>query len=256
MPAIEIDADGQELTPEFLRKRGLRGAYRAELGLRLGDARAEKVGRAALADLVDAFLHDRRGNANLFARAHRLGLELSLHVGCHWTPGQDRYELRCAIFALHRPVAHSVAWTLDSVCSICGAGPFSCEHIPDETYDGELCELSVGGVLGTFDHIAFTANPDFIYTWHQPQTVDVTRLKADGAIKRVGDRLRCTHCRECPGLAGPNQEDLDPVGRWERLVAQNTSRDAQELAIPDQSEAARKRPLDVARAPRRGLTTR
>src|SRR4051812_40789103 len=119
MALIEIDADGNELTPAFLRRRGLRAAIGAEVRLRAGDASAESNARAALGDLVDAFLHNRDGNADLFRRAHLLGRILSETVGCRWESGADHYELSCAVFALHREVAHSIAWTLDARCSIC-----------------------------------------------------------------------------------------------------------------------------------------
>jgi len=66
MALVEIDSDGNEVTADFLRRRGLRDACRAEIGMRLGNPDAEAIGRAALGDLVDAFLHDRQGNAGLF----------------------------------------------------------------------------------------------------------------------------------------------------------------------------------------------
>jgi hypothetical protein len=214
MALIEIDADGNELTPEFLRRRGLRAAVGAEVRLRAGDASAEPDARAALDDLVDAFLHNRHGNADLFRRAHLLGRILSETVGCRWKPGAKQYELNCAIFALHRQVAHSIAWTLDARCSICEAEPFTCDHAPGEIYDGEVCGYGAGPPMPGLHHIAWTANPDFIYTWHQPKHLDVGTLKARGTIKRAGDPVLCTHCESCFGI--PDEGDLDPVTRYRR----------------------------------------
>jgi hypothetical protein len=218
---VRVDDDGELLTPRLLRRRGLRGAHDAEFGLRLGDSEAVEQGRAALGDLVNAFLHDRRGNAALFVRAHRLGKELSLREGCRWTAGEETYELRCPIFALHRTVAHSVALTFDSACSVCGAGPFTCDHVSGETYDGAVCHHANGRLLGGLDHVALTADPDFVSTWHQPQRAETARLLADGKISKAGDILCCRHCRNCTGLAEPTDGDLDPVQRWESIVAAN-----------------------------------
>ncbi len=216
MALIEIDADGHQLTPEFLRRRGLRAAVGAEVRLRAGDASAERDARAALGDLVDAFLHDRQGNTDLFRRAHRLGRMLSEIVGCRWTPDAEQYELRCPVVALHRQVAFSIAWTLDARCSICEAEPFACNHAPGEIYDDELCGYEAGPPMPGLHHIALTANPDFIYTWHQPQHAEVRTLKASGTIERAGDPVLCTHCESCTGF--PAEGDLDPVTRFRRAV--------------------------------------
>ena len=157
-------------------------------------------------------------------RAHRLGEDINRHVGCYWT--EDEYELSCPIFALHRNVAVSIARTLDGACSICGAGPFSCEHAPGEYYAGEFCQLLYGGVLGTFDHVALTTNPDFISNWHQAETESVSQLKASGKIARVGDPLQCRHCCHCSGLDSASEGDLDPAKRWDDLMAETPSSEA------------------------------
>lgn len=216
MALIEIDADGNELTPAFLRRRGLRIAVGAEVRLRAGDASAESDARAALGDLVDAFLHDRESNADLFLRAHVLGRVVSETVRCPWKPGTERYELRCPVLALHQQVAFSVAWTLDAACSICGAGPFECDHAPGEIYDGERCGYGLGAPLPGLHHVAVTANPDFLHTWHQPIHEDVPALMAAGTIRRAGDPVWCTHCESCPGV--PDEGDLDPVTRFRQAA--------------------------------------
>ncbi len=217
MSLVQIDESGQELTPAFLRRRGLRGAVAAEIGLRNGDGRAAEVARRAIADLVEGFLHDRTGNADLFRRAHQVGALLSATARCFWVPGPQEYTLRCPVYALHQTWATSVAMTITTRCSICGAGELECDHLPGETYGGEEC-WSVAESIGALGHIAFTANPDFTYTWHRTQQVSTAEIVADGTIAAAGDPATCSHCQECSGLDGPSADDLDPVGRLETMI--------------------------------------
>ena len=179
---------------------------------------AEKLARSAIADLVEAFLHDRQANADLFARAHQLGAMISATVGCRWTPGADTYSLRCPIYALHQPWATSVAVMVTTRCSICGAGELGCDHVPGETYEGMECR-SVAESIRPFGHVAITANPDFTYTWYRDQQVNTSEIVADGTIRRAGDPALCSHCQECSGLDGPSGGDLDPVARFEAMKA-------------------------------------
>jgi hypothetical protein len=216
MTLIDLHWHGRELPPHILRERGLRAAAVCEGGLAIGRSDAEKLGRTALRALVDAFLGDRVSNADLFTRAHRLGRRLSEAVHCQWTSGDEIYTLDCPIYGLHRPFAHSLAMTVTTECSICGAGALQCAHVPGEEYEGESCFSKVTGI-GALGHVALTADPDFIYTWHQRQSVATSAIIADGTIKRAGDVAFCTHCQDCDGL--PREGDLDPVGRLERLIA-------------------------------------
>jgi hypothetical protein len=219
---VEVDDSGQELTPAFLRRRGLRAAVAAEIGLRKGDDQAPDLARRAIADLVEAFLHDRTGNADLFARAHVVGALLSTTARCFWTPGPETYTLRCPIYALHETWATSIAMTITTRCSICGAGELGCDHLPGEIYNGEEC-WSVAESIGPLGHVALTANPDFMYTWYRDQQVSTAEIIADGTITAAGDPATCSHCQACPGLNGPSAGDLDPVGRWEAMLARARS---------------------------------
>lgn len=217
---IDLRWHGRDLPPNTLRRQGLRGAVRCEVGLRAGDREAEKQGRAALRALVDGFLRDRVANADLFVRAHTLGRTLSESVGCRWKPGEDAYTLECPIYALHRPSAHSLAMTVTTACSICRAGALACEHVPGAEYAGQECFLQVTGIA-RFGHVAITADPDFIYTWHQPNSIPTETLIADGTIQATADAAFCTHCQECPGK--PSQGDLDPVTRLQRMAAEGAA---------------------------------
>jgi len=218
MSLVQVDESGQVLTPAFLRRRGLRAELAADIALRNDDESGPEHARQAIADLVEAFLHDRPANADLFARAHRLGALLSNTAGCFWTPGPEAYTLRCPIYALHQPWATSVAMNVTTHCSVCGAGHLECDHLPGETYDGVECR-SVPESFGPNGHLAITANPDFTYTWYRDQQVTTTEIIADGTIAAAGDSATCSHCQECPGLDGPSAGDVDPVGRWKEMVA-------------------------------------
>jgi hypothetical protein len=221
---IQTDASGDGLTPELLRRRGLRRALAAEIALTRGSEDGAEEARAAIGDLVEAFLHDRRANADLYARAHRLGALLSRSEGCRWKSGSECYTLACPIYALHRPVAHSVAMTVATHCSICGAAALQCEHIPGEPYDGQRCYAVVDEICSV-GHIAITADPGFLYTWNQTQQQSTARLIQDGIIKRSGDPAWCTHCQDCPGAWGPTDGDLDPVSRFEQLQQAHSTAD-------------------------------
>lgn len=219
MSLIQVDESGRALTPRFLRRRGLRTALAAEIAIRNDEDRGGKLARRAIADLVEAFLHDRAANGGLFSRAHHVGALLSETAGCFWKPGPETYTLRCPIFALHQTWATSLAMTVTTRCSICGAGELSCDHVPGEIYSGEEC-LSVAESLGPFGHVAITANPDFTYTWHREQTASTAEMVAAGTIGSAGDAATCSHCRSCPGrLGGPSTGDLDPVGRLQEMYA-------------------------------------
>ncbi len=225
MVYLEVDEDGEPLTAERLRDRGLQGERAGQILLRWAPERraeAEKALRGALSDLVDAFLVNRKKHSDLFARAHVLGRDIAIKVGCPYSydAEEQRYTLSCPIFALHRQVAHSVAWTLITKCSICGAGSFECDHIEGETYDGELCGMNIERVAG-LGHIAWTANPDFLYTWHQPQQIDAKDLLGTGKINEPGEEIRCEHCIGCRGVIGPTSGDLDPQARFAAAVREN-----------------------------------
>jgi hypothetical protein len=162
--------------------------------------------------------------ARCFAYAHRAGAEVSELFGCEYDYGSiaQQYRMSCPIFALHSYVGTSIGWSLSMACSVCGAGLFECQHIPGDLYDGEVRDYQPNGVHA-LDHVALTPNPDFPFTWHWPKQYSAADLVADGVIKRPGDRAVCDHCQECPGRWGPDADDLDPQGRWERVLAERHS---------------------------------
>jgi hypothetical protein len=206
-----------------LRQRGLEELATYEAHLREGHlGEAEPAGRLALSLLVDAFLTDRRGQVELFRAAHAVGLHLNRTFGCDYSydPDEDEYELMCPVFALHRLVAHSVEMTTVTTCSICSAGPFDCLHVPDEVYDGERCSSNIESIL-PMGGVAFTADPDFLYTWHQPRNYASDDLLKAGEIEAVGEAIACDHCQLCAGA--PTEGDLDPVKRYRAMRAADLS---------------------------------
>jgi len=215
---IDAERHGRERGPAELREAGLPAAERAEAALRAGEPGAEDFAREALRVVTDGFLGDRGANRDLSERAHRLGKRIAETAGCWWTPGEESYSINCPVFALHRNVAHSVAMTTTRECSICGAEPLDCEHLDGHIYGDEVCVFKVTAIA-PFGHVAWTADPEFTYTWHRPEKLATERLLSEGIIATSGEAAACTHCLNCPGM--PSDDDLDPISRFERLVREN-----------------------------------
>ncbi len=53
--SFKSTSSGQELTPPYLRRRGLRTALAAQVALHARDKQGANLARRALADLVEAF---------------------------------------------------------------------------------------------------------------------------------------------------------------------------------------------------------
>lgn len=215
---IDAERHGREPEPAELREAGLPAAERAEEALGAREPGAEDFAREALRVVTDGFLGDREANRDLSERAHRLGKRIAETAGCWWTPGEESYSINCPVFALHRNVAHSVAMTTTRECSICGAEPLDCEHLDGHIYGDEVCVFKVTAIA-PFGHVAWTADPEFTYTWHRPEKFATERLLSEGIIAASGEAAACTHCLNCPGT--PSDDDLDPIGRFERLVREN-----------------------------------
>lgn len=228
MAYLQVDDDGNMFTPERLRREGLRASYEMQLALRRNPETADRLGRTAIAKLVEAFLADRIGQCDLFAAAHRVGRELSQADGCYFAFDETEqvYHSDCPIDKLHAVVATSLGWIWEVRCSICDAEMFGCKHVPGEEYAGETCSYRNASLL-RLDHAALTADPDFPYTWITNTRLPASKLIATGQIVEAGEALRCRHCETCYGTAGTHTEDLDPVGRWERILSE---RDAKERA--------------------------
>lgn len=220
---IDAERHGREPEPAELREAGLPAAERAEAALRAGEPGAEDFAREALRVVTDGFLGDREANRDFFERAHRLGRMIAETTGCWWTPGEESYSINCPIFALHRNVAHSVAMTTTRECSICGAEPLDCEHLGGYIYGDETCVFKVTAIA-PLGHVAWTADPEFTYTWHRPERLETERLLSERIIAVSGETAACTHCLNCAGT--PSDDDLDPIARFERLARENRPDDA------------------------------
>ena len=217
---IDAERHGREPSASAQREAGLPAAETAEAALRESHPDAEPFARKALRVLADGFLGDRKANEDLFGRAHELGRVICETAGCAWKAEEESYSIDCPVFALHRTVAHSVAMTTTRECSICGVEPLACEHLDGSEYDGEICVFKVTAIA-PFGHVAVTADPEFVYTWHRPEKVATERLLADGLIGEAGEKAACTHCLNCPGV--PTSDDLNPVARFKHLIQENAN---------------------------------
>lgn len=222
---VEIGDDGVARDAAWHRGKGQRALYEARMTAESTVATsAEEPYRRAISHLVDAFLQDREGHSECFAYAHRAGAEVNGLVGCQYDYDAKAqvYRLECPVFALHAHAGTSIAWSLSTACSICGASAFECDHVAGEFYNGLQCGHQPDGVHA-MHHVAMTPNPDFAYSWHWPEQHAAGELVGHGLIRRPGEPVFCNHCQECPGRWGPQADDLDPVGRWQRL--RKTDRD-------------------------------
>lgn len=200
-------------TDKDLRRSGLRAAREADHALQRGDHDvARDQYREALRDLVDGFLEDRETNRDLFVVAHRIGEALESLGGCSWTFDEERrtFSNLCPIQGLHSRMAVSVAMITESVCSICGAADFECDHVPGETYKGEECERRVTRIVKA-DHIALTRNPDFTSTFLMSRVLTLAEVEEQTGQKwESGKKLFSHHCQQCYGRFEAGAEDLDP----------------------------------------------
>ena len=197
-----------------LRRRAARLAYEGQLALRYEPRQAEILLRRSVEDMVDAFLLDRRGNADLFQRAHAFGALIERRFGCRWKVTEDGTSLEnsCGVLALHARLGLSPGGRTWGKCSICDADDFQCDHVPGEAYEGKLCFRTI--VRWDAEEVSLTPRP------RDPRCFRVWVLTpVRGASSKPP---RCRHCARCAGRAGPTADDLDPLN-WpndpERLIA-------------------------------------
>lgn len=186
----------------MLRRDAARASYLGILALTLAPHEAEGLLRHAIGRMVDAFLLDRKGNADLFGRAHALGTLVERRFSCRWTKVDkyDELENDCAIFALHNRIGLSPGGRNWGRCTICDADDFQCNHVPGRVYDGRLCQRHIHRWDG--DEISFTPRP------RDPRCFRVWALVEPDAAP--ADR-RCRHCTACPGRSGASADDLSPA---------------------------------------------
>lgn len=201
--------------PGPARKAGIEAARAARFAGRNGETDAEQRARTALELLVDAFLVDRVGNSDCFARAHALGRWINQKFGCRgsFDPEDECYVNKCGILALHSRFAFSPGGTTTGICSICGAADFECDHVSGRTYDGEACRrIIVKWNLAEVSLVRVPYDPR-CYRVAVPQT----KAEVEAALgKRLapGELPECHHCKGCKGRYGPSEEDLDP-SHWD-----------------------------------------
>jgi hypothetical protein len=204
--------------PVALAARALAAATRAERAMAASEPDGERLGRTAIELLVDAFLLARRENRACFTLAHRLGRNLSQRYGCRWSyDGEKRvFKNECGILtALHSRVGLSPGGVAFSVCSICGAGDFECDHVPGRDYEGERCMRTITDWrLDEISLVRIPRDPRCYRIGHPVSLADAERRH--GGPLGPGERPVCEHCRECYGIEGPSEADLDPTS-WPGL---------------------------------------
>ena len=227
-PYRKIDID--------LRKEGLANLTEGYFALVVDKdkARSEKHLLQALDYLVDAFLEDRAGNADLFAICHKAGAVVEQEFGCWFKKDdQGRYFLPCPILGLHSRVGFSPAFVTRGHCSICGAGDFDCFHVHGRVYDGVQCARIVDEMH--LDHMSVTNDPDFAYTFrNQRYFTEAEIVEMVGQDIPPGAGPISNHCASCYGRNGPRADDLDTT-MWPRPGAESP---AENVATPDPSEAS------------------
>jgi hypothetical protein len=196
--------------PEVQRRRAVGAADQADALLVSGGADSEKAARRAIELLVDAFLLDRVGNADSFARAHQLGAEVERRFGCRYSHEADGWVNECGVLALHSRWGQSVGGVIHTACSICGAAQFGCLHVEGETFQGQRCRHVVQ--RWDVEEVSLTPRP------HDPRCYRQAYVFTDDDVEeQLGHRLRsgevptCEHCRSCYGRNGPTTDDLDPA---------------------------------------------
>ena len=179
-------------------------------------------------------MEDRRENADFYTLAHRIGWLLVNTFKCPYTEDEKTGEWvnSCQIFALHKRIAFSVAWLWSTRCSICDSTDLDCDHVPGETYDGEMCSLERDQFVG-FDHVALVTEPDFTHTFIQDDRASKAEIeKQFGGPLPEGMTVFCNHCRNCAGYFGPAEEDLDPSS-WPPLGSGSDLSDVGEVEDTD-----------------------
>jgi hypothetical protein len=205
--------------PEVQHQAAILAASQADAQFRAEPSSAEAAIREAIELLVDAFLLDRRMNAECFAEAHRLGRLAEQEYGCLWSLDDEgkAFVNECGVLALHSRLGASVGGSTITRCSVCGAGAFQCDHIEGEVYDGKRCIHTV--VEMNLAEVSLTPTPRDPRTYRLSRAIpleEAERLK--GLALSEGERPVCEHCNGCYGINGPTSEDLDPQS-W-RTAAQ------------------------------------
>jgi len=195
--------------PSILRRDAARLVYQAHFALPSQPATVERLLRRAIELQVDAFLLDRKGNADTFARVHRLGAFVEKTFGCRFQPADDgeRVENTCGVLALHSRLWLSPGGKTWGRCSICGAGDFQCDHVPGRPYGDDLCVRTI--VRWDADEVSGTIRPRDPRCFRTWALMSIQELPRE--IQRGAALLRCNHCRTCPGSTGPTADDLDPT---------------------------------------------
>jgi hypothetical protein len=189
------------LHPKLLRREASKIAYEGWLNVGPDPRKGEGLLRRSIELMVDAFLLDRRGNADLFVRAHQVGAAVEEQFSCYWTRNEERqlFENTCGILALHSRIGLSPGVRSWGRCSICDAGDFMCSHVPGRTYSGTRCR-----------RLIYRWDPEELSWTARPRDPRCFRVWAPARLADVDTKqLACHHCRACYGRGGGRTDDIN-----------------------------------------------
>ncbi|MFF3578646.1 hypothetical protein [Streptomyces mirabilis] len=160
--------------------------------------------RTELREIMDLSEGD---DPELLERAHRLLDEVggiirrNYRESCCLEYREGAYFRECPVDLAHERVGLSPEIRVrGSECSICGADPDDCEHIPGNEYDGQVCSSRIAD--GEIERVALVGRPRWKLTRFSSLGVSVEDLRqALGPAFTPGVRISCDHClSDCRGL--------------------------------------------------------
>lgn len=160
--------------------------------------------RAELREIMD---RSEGNDPELFDHAHRLLDEVGgiirrcYRESCCLEYREGAYYRECPVCLAHDRVGLSAETRVrGSECSICGADPDDCDHIPGNEYDGQVCNSRITDA--EIEAVALVGRPRWQVTRFTSVTVDVEALRqALGPAFTPGVRISCDRCLSgCQGL--------------------------------------------------------
>ncbi|WP_416986331.1 hypothetical protein [Streptomyces sp. T028] len=160
--------------------------------------------RAELREVMD---RSEGNDPELFERAHRLLDEVggiirrSYRESCVLEYREGAYYRECPVDLAHRREGLSPEMRVrGSECSVCGADPDDCDHIPGNEYDGQVCNSRITDCV--IEAVALVGRPRWQVTRITSLGVDVEDLRqALGPEFTPGIKISCDHCISgCQGL--------------------------------------------------------
>jgi hypothetical protein len=120
---------------------------------------------------------------------------------CIFTEDGTDFVRDCPVDLGHIRLGMSVGVEVEeSVCSVCGKDPWTCAHVPGQTYDGMRMTPVI--TKANFFEVSVVSRPDFSGARFMSQGLPRAVVEATlGRQLLPNDRPICTRCTSpCPGL--------------------------------------------------------